>query len=142
MSFSDIRQPFLDLISQRREQARQMRLAFLGQFVAVAPTFPQFFNARDPLALKQLYSTEKVGLDVAEAIKKGNDAGRTADLAASTTQGDVLSRARRAFVLRHASPLRLMCHAAGRAQGHGEDRGALHAPTNVVQVFVKVGKKA
>lgn len=141
MAFADIRQDFLDLVARRRNQSQRISQALLGARSTVAPDFERRFEEKDPVEVKSLFSTEKVGMDVAAALKDGANPGSDADLAASSTQGDALARAKRAFVLRYASPMRLFYHAAGRALGHSEDRGALVAGTQVAQVFVAVSKK-
>lgn len=63
--------------------------------------------------------------DFKDAIKDPENAGTTGDLIASQLQSEYLAVQERAFRYRHATPCRLLLHAAARSYGHGAERGVL-----------------
>lgn len=63
--------------------------------------------------------------DFKDAIKDASAPGTSGDIIASQLQSEYLATQERAFRNRHASPCRLMLHAAARRRGHSHDNGVL-----------------
>ncbi len=91
--------------------------------------------------IAKAFDREENASDVIEAIKEAVNPGSTGDLSASFFQADWLACQERAFRYAHASPVRLLLHAAGRHRGHGHKAGVLKSMIlSYVETLLKLTK--